>query len=208
MSDTELYWISLDGEGCFCEKDVMGRPHRIIAPGLPHHLWQRGNRSLDIFANDADRLIYLSLIKKSAKRYGVDICAYCLMTNHVHFVVVPEAKESISLLIRDAHSAYAAVYNRRQGLAGHLWRGRFGLSVMDEPYMWAAVRYIERNPIRAAIVAAAETYHWSSAAAHCGLRGDALVASQFPIGGVVSDWRAWLADEDVDRSNAIRQPGA
>jgi len=183
----------------------MGRMKRVVVPGLPHHITQRGNHAEDVFDLEGDRLVYLSMIRKAAERRGVRIWAYCLMTNHVHLIAVPSKKDSLSLLVKDAHTAYAAWFHKRSARTGHLWQARFRASVMDEPYLWAAVRYVERNPVRAGLVARSEDYAWSSAAAHCDIRDDLLVTRAFPIAGVVSDWKAWLADEDVAASSEVRQ---
>lgn len=173
-------------------------------PGLPHHITQRGNLGATIFEQNADRLFYLGILGKYCERYGVDVLAYCLMTNHVHLVAVPSCEEALPMTIRDAHTRYAVWFNRRRGETGHLWQGRYYSCVMDESHMWSAVRYVECNPLRAGLVARAEEYRWSSAAAHCGLRADSLVSNPFPFANAVRDWSAWLAEEDVRQSAAIR----
>jgi len=182
----------------------MGRIGRIVVPGLPHHVTQRGNKNAPVFAADGDREVYLAMLRKSAARRGMRIWAYCLMTNHVHLVVVPEREDSLSLALHDAHSAYANWFNKKAGIPGNLWRNRFYSCVMDEPHLWAAVRYVERNPVAAGMVDRAEEHPWSSAAAHCGLRQDTTLSEGFPFPGVVADWRSWLADEDVAVTNEIR----
>ncbi len=84
--------------------------------------------------------------------------------------------------------------------------GRFFSSPLDEPYLWAALRYVERNPVRARMVRRAETYAWSSAAAHCGRRPDALL-TQAPVWrdllAAVADWSAWLAEGDEPEELAV-----
>jgi len=127
------------------------------------------------------------------------------MSNHVHFVAVPKAATSLGLAFRDAHAAYAAYFNRTEDVSGHLWQGRYFSCAMDDSHLWAAVRYIERNPVRAGVVKKAADYAWSSAQAHCGLRADPLLSKDFPPEGVVRDWSAWLSDEDVKASDAIRR---
>lgn len=94
---------------------------------------------------------------------------------------------------------YAQRINRAKGWKGHLWQGRFYSSALDETYLWAAVRYVERNPVRARMVRKAENYRWSSAAAHCGVRQDPVLTQnpfwrkQFES---IGDWSAWLAEGD------------
>jgi putative transposase len=171
---------------------------------MPHHVTQRGNRNAVVFETDSDRAVYLAMLRKAAERNGVKMWAYCLMSNHIHLVAVPASEKSLSITLKDTQTAYANWFNKQHAVAGHLWQGRFFSSVMDEPHLWAAVRYIERNPVRARICNRPEEYAWSSAAAHCGLRADPVLSQGFPHEGVVADWRAWLSDEDVGMTKEIR----
>ncbi|MCC6698758.1 MAG: transposase, partial [Candidatus Hydrogenedentes bacterium] len=174
--------------------------------GFPHHVTQRGNRRADVFESDEDRHGYLGFLKKYCGRHGLDVWAYCLMSNHVHLVVVPQREESLARALRDAHTVYAMRFNTRTGLNGHVWQGRFYSCVLDEAHLWAAVRYVERNPVRAGMVERAEDYPWSSAPGHCGLRRDALLSTEFPPVGVVENWAAWLRTEDgVEAIDRIRR---
>jgi putative transposase len=184
----------------------MPRVARVEVPDCAHHVTQRGNRRTAIFKDEEDRRAYGTFLKKYAEKHGLDIWAYCLMTNHVHHVVVPRSPGSLSWTFRDAHTAHALRFNREWGQSGHVFQGRFFSCPMDDPHMWATVRYIERNPVRAHIVERAEDYRWSSAAAHCGLRPDDLLSDRFPPEGVISDWSAWLGEEDdKEMVKAIRR---
>ena len=174
----------------------MGRVARVVVPGFPHHVTQRGNRRADVFEVDEDRHAYLAFLKKYCERHGLAVWAYCLMTNHVHLVVVPERQESLGCALRDAHTVYAMHFNTRTELSGHVWQGRFYSTPMDDRHLWATVRYVERNPVRAGIVETAQDYRWSSAAAHCGLRKDSVLSKEFPPPGIVPDWNAWLSEQD------------
>ena len=89
------------------EVESMPRPTRVVIPGLPHHVTHRGNRCSDIFRETEDREIYLRLLQKHANQDGVSVCAYTLMTNHVHLIVIPERDESLSDMIQNVHGAYA-----------------------------------------------------------------------------------------------------
>ena len=173
----------------------MPRVARIVAPGFSHHVTQRGNRREPVFFEDADRQEYLMLLMDYRGKYGLDVWAYCLMTNHVHFVAVPRAADSLARTMRDTHQAYSSWLNRRLGQSGHVWQGRFYSTALDESHLWAAVAYVERNPVRAGMVDRAEEYPWSSAAARCGRRHDPLLASGWPMPGKKTDWSAWLAGE-------------
>ncbi len=121
------------------------------------------------------------------------------MTNHIHVVAVPEAEQSLERVFRPLHTRYAQRINRAKHRKGHLWQGRFLSSALDEPYLWAAIRYVERNPVRAGMVRRAENYAWSSASAHCGLKGDSVLTkdrewlNQVKSAG---DWSKWLAEGD------------
>jgi len=176
----------------------------VVVPGVAHHVTQRGNRRCDVFADDADRRLYLSLLRRYTDRYGLLIWAYCLMTNHVHFVATPSAADSLGRTFRDAHQAYAAKFNRKMGESGHLWQGRFFSTPLDERHFWSAVRYVERNPVRAGLVRAAWRYPWSSAAAHCGLRADPLLSGDLELTDHVSDWKAFLSEADDPAVAEIR----
>lgn len=184
----------------------MSRVARIVVPGYPHHVTQRGNRRADVFEDDSDREAYLRFLKQYTDRHGLAIWAYCLMTNHIHLVAVPQREESLGHALRDAHTVYAMYFNSRTRLSGHVWQGRFHSCPMDDAHLWAAVRYVERNPVRAGLVEHAEAYPWSSAAAHCGLREDPLLAADFPPPDVIEDWSAWLAEDgDPETEDRIRR---
>ena len=179
--------------GIYCR---MARLARIVVPGIPHHLTQRGNRRDAIFFNKADRSKYLLLLKDQCRMYGLEVWAYCLMTNHVHLVAVPKFGDSLGQSMRRMNSGYTSYINRRQALCGHLWQGRFYSCPLDEANLWSAVRYVERNPVRAGLAKRAEKYPWSSAAAHCGLVQDELLAGELEKSGRVENWREWLREED------------
>ena len=147
---------------------AMPRVARIVIPGLPHHVTQRGNNRQDVFFVAADRRVYLELLRKHARQFGLRLLGYCLMTNHVHLVAVPEAEESLAKAIGRTDFVYTQYVNRLHGRCGHLWQNRFHSCALDDAHLCAAVRYLERNPVRARIVRAAWRYPWSSAAAHCG----------------------------------------
>src|SRR5438552_3548605 len=145
----------------------MCRIARVIIPGSPHHVTQRGIRRFDIFREKADRDLYMDLFAKNSRRFGLRVCAYCLMSNHVHFVAIPERQDSLWKTFHRCHSAYAVEFNLKYGLAGHLFQGRPFSTVLDERHFWSAIRYVELNPVRAGMVRHAEDYVWSSAVAHC-----------------------------------------
>jgi putative transposase len=170
---------------------------------MPHHVTQRGNRRADVFFDPRDREQYL-LLRRYAHRYGLRIWACCLMTNHVHFATVPVGQDSLGRGFRDTHQAYASWLNRRMRKSGHLWQGRYASSVLDDPHLWACVRYVARNPVRAGLVERAEEPAWSSAAAHCGHRADPLW-SPVEMPWAAEDWSAHLQTDDEEMVEAIRR---
>ena len=155
----------------------MARIARVIAPGFPHHITQRGNRRQETFFNDEDYQAYIDLISEWCSRYGVEVWAYCLMPNHIHLIAVPESEDGLRLAIGEAHRRYTRFINFREGWRGHLWQGRFASYVMDEKYLLACVRYIEMNPVRAGLVTKPEKWSWSSASAHISGNDDKFVTT-------------------------------
>lgn len=183
----------------------MSRLARSVVPGEPHHVIQRGNRRAAVFHADEERRAYLRLLAEYAALHGVRIWGYCLMTNHVHLIAVPLRAEALARALRGVHTVYAMQYNTRHSVSGHLWQGRFKSCPMDNEYLWRALRYVERNPVRAGMVERAEDYPWSSAVAHCGLRKDPLLDPAFPPQGAIPDWADWLASpEDEEHVQLIR----
>jgi putative transposase len=148
----------------------MPRIARVVAVGFPHHITQRGNYRGPVFINDDDRVKYLSLLQFESARYGLDILVYCLMPNHIHVIGVPQASDSMARVFKYVNMKYAQYFHRRTKRGtGHLWQGRFFSCVMDEAYLVACARYIERNPVRAKMVKTPCGFPWSSARIHSGL---------------------------------------
>ena len=183
----------------------MPRIARVVVPGIPLHVTQRGIRRTDVFADDTDRLLYHWLLKTTAAHFQLRFYAYCLMTNHVHFVVVPGRPDSLWKTIHRVHSVYSYRFNRRQGLSGHLWQGRPFSCPLDDTHLWAAVRYVERNPVRTGIVERAEDYIWSSASAHCNGDIDDLLDPNWPATDEITEWSSWLTEEDVQEVERVRK---
>ena len=146
----------------------MTRVARIVIPRCVHHITQRGNNRQDVFFVPDDYRVYLDILRRESERYGLDVLAYCLMTNHVHIVGVPDGRDSLAKAVGRTNWLYARYVNRLHGRSGHLWQNRFYSCALEGRYVDAAVAYVERNPARARIVRKAWLYEWSSAAAHCG----------------------------------------
>ncbi len=175
----------------------MPRTARVVVPDVPHHVTQRGNRGDDVFFCDGDREVYLDLLWTYAKKHDVAIHAYCLMTNHVHLVVTPHEAESLGRMLKPVHLRYAQHVNWTQRLTGRLWQGRFFSCALDGPHADAAVRYVERNPVRARMVRRPELYRWSSAGPHCGNGpADPRLAPLEGLPRIGREWATWLRERE------------
>jgi len=146
----------------------MGRPNRNFEIGVPYHIVHRGNRQMTLFESDVDRRYYLTMLGSLAKRNQVRIGGFCLMSNHVHFAVIPDCTKGISRCFGQLHKLYSEMLNVRHGRRGSCWEGRFYAGAMDERHAWNALRYIERNPVQASLVDDPTEWAWSSARMHCG----------------------------------------
>jgi REP-associated tyrosine transposase len=139
----------------------MPRKPRVVAAGVPHHVTQRGNNRQDIFLVDEDRRFYWAALTANSRRHGLRVVGYCLRTNPVHLVVVPERPDSLRRSLQRTHSHYAQRFNRRYGRSGHLWQGRFYSCPLGRDHLVTAVAYVDLNPVRAHIVGRADHYPWS-----------------------------------------------
>ncbi len=187
----------------------MPRNARCVAPGAPYHVTQRGTNGQRIFFTDSDRKTYLRLLASSKDQAGVRILAWCLMSNHIHLVAVPEAEDSLAVLLRRVHGRYAQMLNARRKRTGHLFQNRFFSCPLETSHLRRALAYVERNPVRAGIVERAEQYRWSSAAVHLELAQDKLrlVDEQFwlEFGGAEA-WRELLmTPEELSELRLLRR---
>jgi len=187
----------------------MPRRSRLVVPGCAHHVTQRGNHQENVFFDGEDRHQYFELLGKNLSFYSVRLWAYCLMTNHIHAIAVPPSETALSAVFRNIHSAYGLWFNKKYRLSGHLWQGRFYSCVLGDSHLWAAIKYVERNSVRAGIVDRAEEYPWSSAFAHVYGREGPLLDAAMPLSSAVGNWSDWLSAEDADSEiRAIRMATA
>ncbi len=185
----------------------MPRRSRLVVEGMPHHVTQRGNYCQNVFESRVDFQCYSYWIEKYAGKYNIDIIAYCLMTNHVHFIVIPRSKENLSLFLNMTHMRYSQYKNKKSKRTGHLWQGRFYSSVLDETHLLRAVRYVEQNPVRVNMVEDASDYIWSSAKVHLGLEENSIIRT-IDVSGLMPDkdgWKDYLKQEDSVINNIIRE---
>ncbi len=187
----------------------MPRVARTVIPHCPHHITQRGNNRQTVFFVDDDRRMYLDLLRQRCEAAGVIVIGYCLMTNHTHLIAVPHDEDALAHAIGRTHYLYTQYVNRLHGRSGHLWQNRFFSCPLDEPHLWAALRYIERNPVRARLVRRAWRYGWSSAAAHVGAgpdRSDLLDLAAWRKDWSPAKWREQLCEpEDEALTGRLRR---
>ena len=182
----------------------MPRVARLVLPGVPHHVTQRGNRRQRTFFSDEDFRLYFRLLRYWCVKAGTRVWAWCLMPNHVHLVLVPADADGLRKTMAPIHSRYTWEINQRECWRGHLWQDRFSSFPMDEAHVHACLRYVELNPVRAGLVARPEDWRWSSTRTHLGLAADGIT-DLGAAGERVSDWRAMLdAGLDDEARDAIR----
>jgi putative transposase len=174
----------------------MPRQARIVLSGYLHHVTQRGNYRQNIFFEDQDRVVYLKYLNENAQKYGVQIYAFCLMDNHVHFIVKPLAKDSLAKSFRVTHQRYSLYLNNRLKQFGHRWQSRFYSCVLLGEHIAKAIRYVERNPVRAGMVQVPWQYAWSSARARLGKEYKIITLSDIDDECHVSSWKNYIAEED------------
>jgi putative transposase len=182
----------------------MPRAARLVLPGLPHHVTQRGSRRQPTFFCEEDYARYRALLRHWCAKSGTAIWAWCLMPNHVHLILVPARADGLAAALAPLHRSHSWEVNRREGWCGHLWQSRFASVPLDEAHLYACLRYVELNPVRARLVDRPEDWPWSSARGHLGLARDPL-ADPAPAHDRIADWRAFLdAGLDPDAHAALK----
>lgn len=176
----------------------MPRIARVIIPDVPHHITQRGNFSHNIFNENEDRQMYIYLINEHKKVLDIDILSYCLMNNHVHFIIVPHNITSLGILFNQVSMRYAQYFNKKLNRKGHMWQDRYYSCPMDNDHLYEAIRYVENNPVNAGIVKYAEKYPWSGAKSH--------VYQNDTEGIILTDYTNFI-EEIKDWKNYLRETG-
>jgi putative transposase len=190
----------------------VARLARVVIPGLPHLVTQRGNGRARTFFSDEDYAFYRDLLAASCRAAGVEIWAYVLMPSHVHLILTPGDNDGLRRALAPAHRRYAGHIHARRKRTGHFWQGRFGAVAMDEDYLAAALRYVALNPVRARLVARAQDWRWSSARAHLRRRDDrattlAPVLDRYPrFADLLAEGPAPEAFEQLRRAETIGRP--
>ena len=187
----------------------MGRFNRVVAIDIPRHVTQRGNGRRFVLEADADRTVYLKLLRENFSLYGVALVGYCLMSNHIHLIAVPHKADGLAQALKQTHGRYASYWNAIHQSNGHVWQGRYFSCPLCQPHRWEALRYTELNPVRAGLVLEPELWPWSSAAYHCAAKehDDSLTLETWRKQWTHTTWREYLrAGETGARLAVIRQP--
>jgi putative transposase len=186
----------------------MARMARIALANIAHHVTQRGNAGQFLLAHDAEKTVYLALLQKYLRLYSVTLIGYCLMSNHVHLIVVPGESDALAVALKQVHGRFATFWNAARCSSGHVWQGRFYSCPLDEAHFWIALRYTEKNPVRAGLVRQPEDWLWSSAAVHCGaeVAPTWLAMRRFEQRWTAAGWREYIAwEESAEELRRIRQ---
>ncbi|MCP4397610.1 MAG: transposase [bacterium] len=190
----------------------MARLARVILPGHPHHLTQRGNRRQDVFFCDSDYFYYLELLKTWCEEESIEVWAYCLMTNHVHLIVKPDNESNLSRAIGEVHRRYTRRINLREKWRGYLWQGRFASFPMEENWLLKAASYVELNPVMAGMVRQAWDYRWSSVHAHLSGNDEFGLVDAGKLLDMIGDWEGYLIEaqgqsvEEIERHSRTGRP--
>ncbi|HEY3813085.1 MAG TPA: transposase [Caulobacteraceae bacterium] len=183
------------------DRNASRRPHRRAR--IPHHVTQRGNNRAPIFFKEGDHHVYRHMLRQQADLNGVEVWAYCLMPNHVHLVMTPSTEDGLARAVGETHRRYTSFVNARANRTGHLFQSRYASVAMDEKHLWAAIRYVSLNPVRAGLVERADDWPWSSVRAHLKRMDDALVSVR-PVLERVGDFASYLVETDARYEEAVR----
>ena len=154
----------------------MSRRHRLSLPGIPLHVIHRGTDRCAIFRDGLDFSTYWHVINDASRRTQCAIHAYVMMRNHVHLLVAPAEAGGVASMIQIIGRRYVQHFNRRHLRTGTLWEGRYRSAIIDsDRYLFACMRYIELNPVRAGISSHPREYAWSSYLANAEQEPDPLV---------------------------------
>jgi putative transposase len=170
----------------------MARIARIVVPGVPHYVTQRGTGGLEVFFGDEDYGAYVELLAESCAEARTACWAYCLMPDQLHLILVPKHEDGLRAALGETHRRYTRRINQRENWYGHLWQERFHSFPMDKAWLGPGARYIELSPVKAGLVRRARDWRWSSARAHLAGESDSLVKAA-PLLKRLGDWRGLLA---------------
>jgi putative transposase len=177
----------------------MARQLRFVLPGVPVHIVQRGNARMRCFREERDYLVFLAMLGDQVRAAECLLHAYCLMGNHVHLLLTPQATGSCASLMKTLSHRYGQYFNRKYLRTGTLWEGRYRSCIVeDAAYVLACHRYIDLNPVRAGIVPGPVDYPWSSFAGNVGLRSDPLLTRHDVLESMASGDYLALTQQRLD----------
>jgi REP element-mobilizing transposase RayT len=194
----------------------MARPLRIDFDGAWHHVMNRGRQRENIFRDAQDYKAFTDLLKSTSEMFRVNVAAYCLMSNHYH-LLLQSSEGNLARTMRHLGGVYTQWFNRRHGLDGQLFKGRYkAILVGEDEYLQGLVRYIHHNPLKAGLVKDLNAYPWSS---HLGYlrRGDTwkwlhteTLLSQFSDDPAKAraEYRRFMArdeDEEIERIFSLKK---
>jgi putative transposase len=163
----------------------MPRGARDARGGYCYHVLNRGNARRTVFHKEADFAAFVKLLREAGERLDVRLLAYCLLPNHFHLLLWPRADGDLSAYMMWLTTAHVRRYHRHYHSSGHVWQGRFrSFPIQEDEHLLTVHRYIERNAVRAGLVARAQDWLWSSAAPH---REGMPLLAQGPVAHAL-DW--------------------
>ena len=185
----------------------MPRTPRFVLPDVVHHVVARGVNRQRIFCSGYDKNKYLKRFSKIAEEEKVLVHGFCLMDNHVHWILTPTSPVGLARLFQRVHTWWAIVFNRKTQRTGHLFESRYRSSSLSESHYWAALRYVELNPKKARLIKNPGEWEFSSARAHLNGQSDTRIElvpvttrKQF----TPSDWREFLQSSEDQEDSSLR----
>jgi len=173
----------------------MARISRVVIANVPHHVTQRGVRSLNIFFKHEDYEYYKNLLLEQSKEHHLEVISYCLMTNHVHLIVIPKTPESLAKTIGETHMLYTRKINFEQKVTGHLFQARFYSTPLSDEHLLNAVKYVEQNPVKARMVKYPWDYKYSSVLHRLNINKDELL-SDYGLIKQIENYRSFLLSNE------------
>lgn len=179
----------------------MPRTARSIVPGLCYHVINRANNKARIFHDNADYAAFTGFMAEAQRRFGASLLAACLMPNHVHFVLQPNAPMDITRWMHWVFTSHVGHHHRRYGTLGRLWQGRFKASAIQcDTHLLIVMRYVERNALTANLVGRAEDWRWGSL--HWRVLGHPLLTLHSPPVALPENWTAWVNTSQTEKELA------
>ena len=175
----------------------MARPLRATPAGYCYHVLNRGNARQQVFHKEADYAAFVQLFEDAHQRVPMRILAYCLMPNHFHLVLWPRQDGDVSRFMQWLLTTHVRRYHEHYRTSGHVWQGRFkAFPIQENEHLLTVLRYVERNPLRAGLVAKVDAWRYSSLAVRCEKDRPAWY-SEGPVARG-RDWLEYVATPQTD----------